>query len=192
MDSMAGTLSGEQCAQVIERILSGEQDAYAEIVRAYQDPLRAAVGGFARSAGELEDFCHKAFVEVYFKLSDYDPERGPFLPWFLTVARNSILEDLRRRKSEERRLHRYVERAAQEGTPFEGQDQAQAALERCLGEVEPGEASVIRARYREGRSCDQIAASLGKTGVATRKLLQRLRERLRACVERRLAAFQEL
>jgi RNA polymerase sigma-70 factor (ECF subfamily) len=177
---------------VIERILAGEQDAYAEIVRAYQDPLRSALGGFARSAGELEDFCHKAFVDAYFKLSDYDSDRGPFLPWFITVARNSILEDLRRRKSEERRLHRYVERAAQEGTPFDGQDHAQAALERCLSEFETGDANVIRARYREGRSCDQIASALGKTGVATRKLLQRLRERLRACVERRLASFQEL
>jgi RNA polymerase sigma-70 factor (ECF subfamily) len=190
MNGMAGTLNAGQCAAVVERILAGEQDAYEEIVRACQDPVRAALGGFARSAGELEDFCHKAFVDVYFKLADYDPGRGPFLPWFLAVARNSILEDLRRRKSEERRLHRYVERAAQEGTPFEAQDHAQAALERCLSEFEPAEASVIRARYREGRSCDQIASSLGKTGVATRKLLQRLRERLRACVERRLAAFQ--
>lgn len=188
---MAVTLSGEQCARVVERVLAGEQDAYAEIVRAYQDPLRAALGGFARSAGELEDFCHKAFVDAYFKLSDYDPDRGPLLPWFLALARNSILEDLRRRKSEERRLHRYVERAAQEGTPFEGRDRAQGALERCLGEFEPGDVSVIRARYREGRSCDQVASALGKTSVATRKLLQRLRERLRACVERRLAAFQE-
>lgn len=189
---MAVTLSGEQCARVIERILAGEQDAYAEIVRAYQDPLRAALGGFARSAGELEDFCHKAFVDAYFKLADYDPDRGPFLPWFLAVSRNAILEDLRRRKSEERRLHRYVERAAHEGTPFDGHDHAQAALERCLSEFETGDAAVIRARYREGRSCDQIASTLGKSGVATRKHLQRLRERLRACVERRLAAFQEL
>ncbi len=191
MVPMTVTLSAGQCARVVERILAGEQDAYAEIVRAYQDPLRAALGGFSRSAGELEDFCHKAFVDAYFKLADYDPGRGPFLPWFLAVARNSILEDLRRRKSEERRLHRYVERAAQEGTPFDGQDFAQAALERCLSEFEAGDANVIRVRYREGRSCDEIASSLRKTGVATRKLLQRLRERLRACVERRLASFQE-
>ncbi len=192
MDLMAGTLGGERCARIVERVLAGEQDAYAEIVRAYQDSVRAALGGFARSAGELEDYCHKAFVDAYFKLCDYDPERGPFLPWFLALARNSVLEELRRRKSEERRLHRYVERAAQEGSPFDGQERAQAALERCLSEFDSGDAQVIRSRYREGRSCDQIASALGKTGVATRKLLQRLRERLRACVERRLASFQEL
>ncbi len=177
---------------LIERILAGEQDAYAEIVAAYQDNLRAALGGFARSAEELEDFCHAAFVDTYFKLKDYDPARGPFLPWVLTVARNLVLEDLRRRKAEERRLHRYVERAAHEGTPFEEEPQARAALERCLSEFERGDAEIIRARYREGLSCEEIADALGKTAVATRKALQRLRERLRTCVQRRLAAYTEL
>jgi RNA polymerase sigma-70 factor (ECF subfamily) len=189
---MRQTLDAERCATLISRIRAGEQDAYAEIVSAYQDPLRAALGGFSRSADELEEWCHKAFVETYFKLKDYDPRRGPFLPWFLTVARNLVLEELRRRKSEERRLHRYVERSVQEGAPYDGEPQARAALERCLSEFERADADIIRARYREGLSCEEIADTLGKTAVATRKALQRLRERLRACVQRRLAAYQEL
>jgi RNA polymerase sigma-70 factor (ECF subfamily) len=189
---MRQTLDAERCVALIARIRAGDQDAYAEIVSSYQDPLRAALGGFARSADELEEYCHKAFVETYFKLKDYDPARGPFLPWFLTVARNLVLEELRRRKAEERRLHRYVERSAQEGTPYDGEPMARAALERCLSEFERGDADIIRARYREGLSCEEIADTLGKTAVATRKALQRLRERLRACVQRRLAAYSEL
>jgi RNA polymerase sigma-70 factor (ECF subfamily) len=154
--------------------------------------VRGALGGFARSADELEEWCHKAFVEVYFKLKDYDPARGPFLPWFLAVARNLVLEELRRRKAEERRLHRYVERAVQESSPLQPEPQARAALERCLSEFDRADADILRARYREGLSCEEIADSLGKTAVATRKALQRLRERLRLCVQRRLAAFAEL
>lgn len=183
-------LNGERCNELIRRVLAGEQEAYAEIVSGYQDPVRAALGGYCRSPEELEDFCHKAFVETYFKLADYDPRRGVFLPWFLTIARNCLLEDLRRRKSEERRLHRYIERLAVEESPFEDAEVARQALERCLAEVDSGDARIIRARYREGRSCEQIATHLRKTPAATRKLLQRLRERLRACVERRLTAVQ--
>lgn len=189
---MRQTLEAGRAAAIIARIRAGEADAYAEIVAGYQDPLRAALGGFARSADELEEYCHKAFVETYFKLKDYDPARGAFLPWFLTVARNLVLEELRRRKAEDRRLHRYVERSAQESGPFEDEPQARVALERCLSEFERGDAEMIRARYREGLSCEQIADTLGKTAVATRKALQRLRERLRACVQRRLAGPLEL
>jgi RNA polymerase sigma-70 factor (ECF subfamily) len=183
--------ASDRWSSAVSRVLAGETDAYAEIVHGCQDSVRAALGGFARSAGELEDFCHKAFVETYFKLKDFDPRRGSFLPWFLTVARNGVLEELRRRKSEERRLHRYVERAAHEGSPFDGEEHARAALERCLGEFEKADADLVRARYREGHSCEEIASAIGKTAVATRKALQRLRERLRACVERRLHLFRE-
>ena len=181
----------DRWAAVVSRVLAGDTEAYADLVGGCQDPLRSALGGFSRSAGELEDWCHKAFVDVYFKLKDFDPRRGAFLPWFLTVARNGVLEELRRRKSEERRLHRYVERAAQEGGTFDGAEHARAALERCLGEFEKTDAEMIRARYREGHTCEEIAAAIGKTAVATRKALQRLRERLRACVERRIHLFQE-
>ena len=187
----APALDAARCAELIVRIRDGDSDAYAEIVTAYQDNLRAALGGLARSSEELEDFCHRAFVDAYFKLKDYDPRRGPFLPWFLTLARNGVLEEFRRRRSEERRLHRYVERTAQEGSPFEADDRARTALERCLGEFERGDAEMIRARYREGRSCEAIASRLGKSSVATRKALQRLRERLRACVQKRLATAGE-
>ena len=183
-------LQGARCNELIRQVLAGSQDAYAEIVSGYQDQVRAALGGYCRSPGELEDFCHKAFVETYFKLSEFDPRRGAFLPWFLTIARNCLLEDLRRRKSETRRLQRYIERAATESSPFEDHEVAQRALERCLSEVDSADARIIRARYHEGRSCEQIASHLRKTPVATRKLLQRLRERLRACVERRLTTVQ--
>jgi RNA polymerase sigma-70 factor (ECF subfamily) len=185
------SVATDRWAPVVARVLGGETEAYADLVAGCQDPLRSALGGFARSAGELEDWCHKSFVDVYFKLKDFDARRGPFLPWFLTVARNGVLEELRRRKAEERRLHRYVERAAQEGSAFDGVEHARAALERCLGEFEKTEAEMIRARYREGLSCEEIASAVGKTAVATRKALQRLRERLRACVERRIHLFQE-
>ena len=63
MLSMAATLSGEQCARVIERILAGEQDAYAEIVRAYQDPLRSALGGFV-NADEITGMCPACNVDL--------------------------------------------------------------------------------------------------------------------------------
>lgn len=182
------TLTDDRARELLGRVRGGDRDAYAEIVAGYQDQVRAVLGGYARSAEEVEDFCHVAFVEAYFKLEDYDSRRGPFLPWFLAVARNAALEELRRRRAEGRRLFRYVERAAAEGPPHEDVTRAQAALEKCLAEVEPAEAGVLRAHYREGETCDAIASRLGKSGVAVRKLLQRLRERLRQCVEKKLLA----
>ena len=183
-------MTDEQARQALDRVVAGDRDAYGEIVSGFQDALRGLLGGFARSLEELEDFCHLAFVETYFKLGEYRPERGPVLPWFLAVARNAVLEELRRRRAQGRRLFRYVERAAARGPVHEETGRAQRALERCLSELEHGESRVLRDHYRDGRGCDEIASALGKSGHAVRKILQRLRERLRACVEKRLIAAE--
>lgn len=176
----------EDLRKSLARVLSGERDAYAQIVAALQDPLRSALGGLARSTEELEDFCHLAFVAAYFRLADYDSKRGAFRPWFFTLARNAALEELRRRRAEGRRLHRYVERGLAETSDLDRLEQAREALERCLAHLEPGEARILRDHYRSGRGCEEIGALVGKTALAVRKILQRLRERLRACVERRM------
>ena len=184
-------MTDEEARRALERVLAGDRDAYGELVSGFQDALRGVLGGFARSLEELEDFCHLAFVETYFKLAEYRPQRGPLLPWFLAVARNAVLEELRRRRAQGRRLHRYVERSAAQGPVHEDADRARQALERCLSELEPGESRVLRDHYRDGRGCDEIASALGKSGPAVRKILQRLRERLRACVEKRMLAAGE-
>jgi RNA polymerase sigma-70 factor (ECF subfamily) len=191
MGWMGPTLSNDRARELLGRIAAGDRDAYAEIVAGHQDALRASLGFYARTAQELEDFCHLAFVETYFRLADYRPERGAFLPWLLAVARNLVLEELRRRKSEGRRLFRYAERAAQEGPVHADVERARGALERCLAEVAPAEAAILRAHYRDGRTSEEIAGGLGKSAPAVRKTLQRLRERLRACVERRMVALEE-
>lgn len=188
---MRDGLTDDEAKRAVARVLAGDQDGYAEIVTRCQDPLRRTLAAYSRSPEELEDFCHAAFVEAYFKLSAYDPQRGAFLPWLLAVARNSVLAELRRRKAEGLRLYRYLERAALDASPREETELAHQALEHCLSAagLEPDEVRMIQARYREGRDSEQIAVTLGKTAIAVRKWLQRLRERLRLCVEHRLSAL---
>lgn len=183
---MSAAVIDSELQTALARVQAGDRDAYGVIVARCQDALRAALGGFARSAEELEDFCHLALVNAYFHLRDYSPERGPFLPWLVAVAKNAVLEELRRRRAEGRRLFRYVERGLAEGTDPDDLDRAREALEGCLSQLDPSEARLLRDHYRRGRGCEEIASALGKTGLAVRKMLQRLRERLRICVERRM------
>lgn len=175
----------------VRRVLGGEREAYAEIVEACQDRLRAALGGYCRSAEELEEVCHLAFIEAYRKLAEFDPGRGPFVSWLLTIGRNGLLMELRRRKAEGERAARYLERAAESGPAFEDAERARLALANCLAELGPAEREMVSARYGGGWTSEKLAAKLGKTAGAVRMLLQRLRERLRECIERRLGAEGE-
>ncbi len=183
--SQAG--EGDPLAGWIRRVLEGDREAYAEVVAATQRQVWAMLAGYCRSAEETEEFCHLAFVEAYFRLSQYSPERGSFLSWLMTIARSRLLNEIHRRQAEGERSLRYLERAAAERAPFEDLEGARHALEHCLSELAPEEADLVRGRYGERRTSEQLGARLGKTGVAVRRFMQRIRERLRMCVEARLA-----
>jgi RNA polymerase sigma-70 factor (ECF subfamily) len=184
-EPMDEALAAADAADTARRVAGGDREAYACLVSAYQDRVRAQIAGYCRSAEEVEELCHLAFVEAYRKIEAFDPARGSFLGWILTIARSLLLEELRRRRSEGRRAARYLERAAATETP--DLEAERAALEHCLRQLDAEEAELVESRYRRGRTSEQLAAALGKTAGAVRMALQRIRERLRACIQRRMA-----
>src|SRR5206468_3243368 len=62
-----------------------------------------------------------------------------------------------------------------------------AALQRCLERLPDGGAALITARYFHARSISEMARPSGKREGTLRMTRLRLRQLLRACVERRLA-----
>jgi RNA polymerase sigma-70 factor (ECF subfamily) len=183
---MRRELTDDRADLLVREILDGDREAYEEIVVGYQYHVRAALAGFCRSDEEVEEFCHMAFVRAFVKLEEYRPGRGGFLAWLLTLARNQLRNELRRRRAEGRRALRYLECAAAAEPPYEGIEAARSALDLCLGSLEGAESRLVQGRYHEGLTSRQIAQTVGKSAEAVRRALQRLRERLRLCVERRL------
>jgi RNA polymerase sigma-70 factor (ECF subfamily) len=184
---MSGEADIQGAAELVRQVLAGDRDAYAPLVDAWQDRVRAAVAGYCRSAEEVEEIAHLAFVEAYRKLGDFDPARGSFPAWLLTIARTCLLAELRRRRSEGQRAARYLEIAAAAPSAPADIESRRRALERCLEELKPDETRLVEGRYRQNLSSERLAAGAGRSAGAVRMALQRIRERLRDCIERRTA-----
>ncbi len=183
---MRTDLTAKQATAIATRVAGGDKEAYAELVDAYQDRVRALVAGWCRSAEEIEETCHLAFVQAFSNIDAFNAARGSFLSWLLTIARNCMLAELRRRKSEGERAAHYLERAAQSALDHAHLEAASNALKNCLGELDSEQKQLIERRYRQKTSSEEIALALGKTAGAVRMALQRIRERLRSCVEQRM------
>jgi RNA polymerase sigma factor (sigma-70 family) len=174
---------------VVERVLAGELEAFAEIIRRYQQEVWRIAAYALRDVAATEDLVQQVFVNVFLNLGSY--QRGRDLgAWIRTIARNQVRKELRQDVRTERKLRRYhqwlesgLDRVGEE----EEEQGLREALARCREGLAPASAQAIALRYEQAQPFEQVAAALGRTVAATRQLLFRARAALRQCIEKRMA-----
>lgn len=175
---------------IVARVLAGEVEAYADLVRAHQGAIWRVVAFALRDRAGTEDLVQQVFVTAYLKLDRFDVERD-FGAWLRTIARNLVRNELRRQARETKWLGRYRDYLSQridESTEAEAREQAlHQHLQNCRAELSEPAQQALRLRYDQSRPFEEIAERLGRTVAATRQLLSRVRLALRRCLEERRA-----
>lgn len=69
----------------IAATLDGDGQAYARIVRRYQDQITAQMWRLSRQRNDCEQLVHEVFVEAYVSLRQFKG-RAPFLHWLRRIA----------------------------------------------------------------------------------------------------------
>lgn len=178
-------------ATLLARIRDGDRDAYGAVVEAHQDMLLACASFLVPDRDLAEELCQQTFIRAWEQLDDYDPERGEFATWLRAICRSLAQGELTRRRRERHNranareaLRQRLLLAAAEETPPDGD--RLTALRACQEELPPRLLTLLTIRYHDGASVAEAAEQLGATVTWVTTTLGRLRERLRACVERRL------
>lgn len=176
--------------RAVERVLEGELDAYAVVVRRYQHEVWRIAAFALRDTAATEDLVQQVFVSVYQSLHRYEPGRD-LGAWIRTIARNQVRKELRSSQRDRHKRRRYGQWLE---THFEGvtepggeQDRLKEALRRCRERLSPSAIQALELRYDQARGFDAVAAVLERTVAATRQLLSRTRLALRKCIEKRMA-----
>ena len=84
-------------AVVLARVLAGDEDAFAMLVRRYEPKLRAYVGGIVSVEEEARDLVQETFIRAWRHLEQYDA-RFRFSTWLFRIAHNVAIDHLRRRR----------------------------------------------------------------------------------------------
>ena len=145
--------------------------------------LHAAV----RDAAMANDLVQETAMVLFRRFGDYDGQR-PFLCWALGVAKFQVLglhrDGARSCITFDTELFDKFTEIWAEAAPA-ASEQA-TALEICLERLPARLRQMVRWRYFEERSSEEIAGALGTKSAAVRVALQRIREQLRACIERQM------
>jgi RNA polymerase sigma-70 factor, ECF subfamily len=67
------------------------------------------------------------------------------------------------------------------------EDERRIALRHCISKLDGRQRHLLRRRYENGASMKQLAKQQGKSEAAVKMTLRRVRERLMACIQRKLS-----
>src|SRR5262245_14438613 len=136
---------------------------------------------------DAEEVLQRTATVLWEKFGEYDRERE-FLPWALRVAYFEVL-NFRKQIARDRLVFRedVIEALAETRESLASQLEAQrSALALCLGELSAEDQNLLRRRYADSETIAALADERGKTAKALYRRLDRLREAIARCAERRL------
>lgn len=176
--------------RIVEEVLAGDTQAFAGLVRLFQDSVWRIGASMLRDRDATENLVQQVFVDAYLHLDQYEPGTD-FGAWIRTVARNRLRKELRTAAREDRRLAAYRERLADRlrAEAGERQDELDAymqALRGCRELLPDRDAALLSKRYERGMSFEAIAAEQGQTPEAVQRMISRIRFRLRDCIQKKL------
>lgn len=145
------------------------------------------VHALVRDHASAQDVLQETALVIFRRFAEYDDTR-PFAAWALGIARYQVLglrRDLMRSPVvfDDQVLAIFTDTWA-ELAPQES-DHAEL-LRPCLDLLSAHARRLVQMRYFEDLNASEIAQRLGLTAAAVRMALQRIRQQLRACVERQL------
>lgn len=81
---------------LIAEYLAGEEEAFSLLVKRH---LKMVYSFAARSVkSDAEDITQEVFLKVWKNLANYDSQDAKFKTWLMRIARNTVIDALRKRK----------------------------------------------------------------------------------------------
>ena len=192
--SATGPSQDEEDVRLMELAGAGDMRAFERLVERHQNLVIGTIGRMLGNSSDVEDLAQQVFIRVWKNAGRY-VARAKFTTWLLTITRNLVFNELRRRKRHNA-LPLQVEEHGEERPIADDQTREPdaALLERELDDAiraaiaelpETQRMAVVLRRY-EQLSYEEIAEVLGQTVPAVKSLLFRARTELREKLSRYL------
>ena len=182
-------------AALIRAAQRGDQDAFEELVRAYDRGVLRLAMNLLRSPEDARDVYQEAFLRVYKNLHSFRFDCS-FHTWLYRIVTNLCLDHLRRRKvrreepTEIETADGPLDRAGNIAEERGDSDPERSLLnkelnhriQRVLGGLTPRERMVFELRHYQGLRLKAIGEALGTSEEAAKNCLFRVTQKMRVAL----------
>lgn len=181
--------------ELIEATKKGDEDAFAEIINRYRNPITNYLYRFLYDYEEAVDLAQETFVRVYFALERYHTKYA-FSTYIYRIASNLAISEIRKRKrrktlsltglfqsseNEEIEFQPPDEKSLPEADVLE--DEQRKVIEKAIATLPDKYRAAIILRDVEGKSYDEVAEVLELGLGTTKSRISRGRKLLREKLE---------
>ncbi|MEZ5401113.1 MAG: sigma-70 family RNA polymerase sigma factor [Bryobacteraceae bacterium] len=180
---------------MIRAAQSGDQDAFEELVRSYDQNVLRLAYQLLRSQEDARDVYQEAFLRVHRNLKNFRFDCS-FHTWLYRIVTNLCLDQLRKKRvrreesatveTEEgvrdRLLAVAETNASSDPLRRLASSQVRQRIEAALSDLTPRERTVFHMRHHEGMRLRAIGEMLGTTEEAAKNCLFRATQKMRAAL----------
>lgn len=168
----------------------GDLSAFGALVERHQGSVRACLAVRMNHAPDAEDLAQEALLIAFRKLPQIDPTL-PLAPWLRGIALNLLANYRRKFRAIPIGLNDELQGLLDARLDMDlhagRESERMHALRECLEELDGPTRSLVRERYADGSTLEELAKRLGRKTSAVSMQLHRLRGLLADCIEHKLA-----
>ena len=178
----------------MRRVAQRDAEAFARLYDRHADLIYSVALRVLADPALAEDTAQEVFLRLWRTPEAYDPARGRFLSWLVSVARNRAVDEVRMRGR--RRLREVGDNASIDDPPDRRAEDPQLAVQvqadrlavrRALAQLPPDQRTALELAYFSGLTQQEIAERLrqplGTVKTRTRLAMRKLRAMLGEEVE---------
>lgn len=186
------TITGQPDEEIINRVLKGDQAAYALILERYQNYVFTLVLRFTENREDAEEIAQDVFVKAYRSLADFRGD-SKFSTWLFTITRTTCLSFLRKKKLDtlsldnERTGIQVENRESGFNANLVEQKSKHAMLNQAIAMLSPDDAQVLNLFYKGDQTLEEIGKIMRLDPNTVKVKLHRARQRLKDKMEKYFA-----
>jgi RNA polymerase sigma-70 factor (ECF subfamily) len=174
--------------ELISQVLTGNQGAYAELVKRHQRFVFTLALRFTKSREDAEEIAQDCFVKAYRSLNSFQ-QTAKFSTWLYSIVYTTSMTFLRKKRLDTQSID-------EEGTLIQLEnhvsdfraDQVEqkskfAYLNLAINQLLPDDAVIITLFYKGEQSLDEIGKALNMEANTVKVKLHRARHRLKEKLE---------
>jgi RNA polymerase sigma factor (sigma-70 family) len=177
-------------SQLIREIKDGNAQIYSELMRRYERKILAFIYHMLKSAqleAMAEDLCNETFYKAYRSLNSFREVEASFSTWLYTIARNTVLSELRKNRMAKVSLEQNTQLPQTDADMLPEQSVIRSEkvtkVRDAINSLPDKQRSALILREYDGMDYQEIANILGQTVSSVKSLLFRARTSVKIQLE---------